>query len=99
MARLVIQGLLDPEKRQVFYEAPTILGSSTRSILSLPSTLGFKVWSRDVKQAFTQSEDPLHRELYVKAPKRLDLLAMIDQPPGLLRDTGGKPSNAITYLT
>ena len=66
-------------------EAPTILRSSTRLILSIAATLNFQIWSRDVKQAFIQSEDSLHRELYVKPPKRPDLLSMINQPPGLLQ--------------
>lgn len=82
--RLVIQGHLDPEKGMTVNEAPTILRSSTRIILSLASTMGFGLWSRDVKQAFIQSEENLHRELYVKPPKRPDLLGMIHQPEGLL---------------
>lgn len=65
-------------------KAPTILRSSTRIVLSLASTLGFRIWSRDVKQAFIQSEYKLHRTLYVKPPKRPDLLEIIDQPPGLI---------------
>ncbi len=83
--RLVIQGQLDPEEGRVVNEAPAILRSSTRIILSLASTLGFKVCSRDVKQAFIQSEDLLLRKLYMKPPKRPNLLAMINQPPGLLQ--------------
>ncbi len=83
-ARLVILGHLDPENGRVVNEAPTILRSSTRIILTLASSLDLRIRSRDVKQAFIQSEDPLHRELYVKPPKRPNLLAMINQPPGLL---------------
>ena len=41
--------------------------------------------SQDVKQAFIQSEDTLDGELYVKPPKRPDLLSIINQPPGLLQ--------------
>ncbi len=83
--RLVIQGHLDPEEGRVVSKTPTILRSSTRIILSMASTLRFKFWSRELKQAFIQWEDLLHWELYVKPPKRPDLLAMIDQPPGLLQ--------------
>ena len=66
--RLVIQGHLDPEKRRVVNEAPTILRSSSRIILSIAESLEFQLWSRDVKQAFLQSEDKLQRDLYIKPP-------------------------------
>ena len=83
--RLVIQGHRDPEKGHVVNEAPTVLRSSTRIILALANCLGFKLWSRDVKQAFIQSEDKLNRELYVRPPKKPDTLSLIDQKPGLLQ--------------
>ena len=83
--RLFIQGHLDPEKGKIVNEAPTILRSSTRLILTIAATLNFEIWSRDVKQAFIQSEDTLQRELYVKPPKRPEFLSMINQPPGLLQ--------------
>ena len=40
----------------------------------------FEVWSRDVKQAFIQSSFPIDREIYIKPPKKSDLMAMIGQP-------------------
>ena len=82
--RLVIQGHLDPEKGKIVNEAPTILRSSTNVILTIAASMNFKIWSRDVKQAFIQSEDSLDRELYVKPPKCPDLLSMINQSSGLL---------------
>ncbi len=48
--------------------------------------MGFKIWSRDVKQAFVQSDLDLARELYVCLPKEPPLLSMMGMPHrGLLQ--------------
>ncbi len=62
-SRLVIQGHRDPEKHRVVNEAPTILRSSVRLLIALGISLDYKLCSRDVKQAFVQSDTDLAREL------------------------------------
>ncbi len=48
--------------------------------------MGFKIWSRDVKQAFFQSDLDLARELYVRLPKESPVLSMVGMPEkGLLQ--------------
>ncbi len=76
-SRLVIQCHLDPEKDHVVNEAPTILRSSVRLLIALGLSLNYKLWSRDVKQAFVQSDTDLARELYVRLPKALPLLSLV----------------------
>ncbi len=39
--------------------------------------MGFQIWSRDVNQAFVQSDLHLARELYVRLPKEQPLLSMM----------------------
>lgn len=83
--RLVILGHRDSDKGHIVNEAPTILRASSRIILSLASILGFKLWSRDVKQAFVQSEDKFNSEIYVRPPRKPELLSPINQPQGMLK--------------
>jgi len=81
-ARLVILGHVDPDKPRVVCEAPTVLKSSVRLLLSLAATYGFKIWSRDISQAFIQSDEPLRRTVYVKPPKGENVLDQIGAPKG-----------------
>ena len=77
--RLVIQGHKDPDKGSIVTEAPTVLPSSLRLLLSIAAMCDFEVWSRDVKQAFIQSSFPIDREIYIKPPKKPNLMAMIGE--------------------
>lgn len=79
--RLGIQGHKDPEKKSVVTEAPTVLRSSIRLILTLSAIYDFELWTRDVKQAFVQSAFPLDRMLFIKPPKNPDLMSMVDHLP------------------
>ena len=79
--RLVIQGDKDPDKGSVVTEAPTVLRSSVRMILTISQSFKFSIWSRDVKQAFIQSKDPLGRSLYIKPPKKPDILKLLGKAP------------------
>lgn len=83
-ARLVVLGHLDPEKERVVNEAPTIHRSSVRLLLTLHLACFETLWTRDVKQAFVQSEDALKRELYILPPKGQAVLETIGAPPGSL---------------
>ncbi len=71
--RPVIQGHKYFEQGLIVNEAPTILRSSLRTIPSLKQSMGLPLWSRDVKQAFFQSDAKLTRRLYVRLPIKLPL--------------------------
>lgn len=83
-ARFIIQGHKDPEKGKVVNEAHTVLRSSVRLIIALSQAYGFPLWSRDVSQAFVQSEDNLKRNLYIRVPKGQRVLEILGAPPGSL---------------
>ncbi len=83
-ARLVILGHIDPEKPRVVKEAPTVLKSSIRLAIALIAGKGFQIWSRDISQAFLQSEDPLRRTVYIRPPKGEHILERIGAEPGSL---------------
>ncbi len=76
-ARLVLLGHIDPDKPRVVNEAPTVLKSSIRFAIALIVSHGFNIWSRDISQAFLQSEDPLRRTVYVRPPKGENILERI----------------------
>lgn len=80
-ARLVILGHIDPDKPRIVNEAPTVLRSSIRMIVALAASFGFKLWSRDISQAFIQSDEPLHRTVFVRPPKGENVLEQIGAPP------------------
>ena len=81
-ARLVILGHVDPEKPRVVNEAPTVLKSSVRLVLTLIASHSFTVWSRDITLAFIQSKENLKRDVYVRPPKGENILSKIGAPPG-----------------
>ena len=55
-ARLVIMGHIDPDKARVVKEAPTLLKSSIRLIIAFSAAHSFKLWTRDVPQAFDKEK-------------------------------------------
>eukprot|EP00171_Calliarthron_tuberculosum_P000888 IDg888t1 len=85
-ARLVILGHVDPDKPRVVNEAPTVLKSSIRLSATIIASYKFKYkWSRDITQAFAQSDTPLQRKVYVRPPKGEKLLLeRIGVPSGSL---------------
>ncbi len=68
-ARLYILGHLDPEKPKVVNQAPTVLESSTRLLISLIASFEFLLLSRDITLTFIQCKDKLKRDVYVRPPK------------------------------
>ena len=75
--RLVILGHIDPYKPRVVNEAPTVPKSLVRLALSLIVSYGFRSCSRDITQAFLQSKDPLHREVFIRLLKRENILEIL----------------------
>ncbi len=63
--------------------SPPVSRSSVKFILRICASFGFKLLSRDVKQAFIQSKFPLDRPLYIKPPLNPDLMRMINQPTAM----------------
>ena len=83
-SRLVILGHIDPDKPRVVNEAPTVLKSSMRLALIIIASHRFPIWSRDISQAFLQSDEKLHRTVLVKPPRSEKLLESIGAPPNSL---------------
>ncbi len=81
-ARLVILGHRDPDKPRVVNEAPTVLKSSVRLMITLIASHNFPLWSRDITLAFLQSKEKLKRDVYVRPPRKENVLTQIGAPPG-----------------
>lgn len=72
-SRLVVQGYND-KADGLLTHAPTVQRSSQKLLFALaPSFPTWKVATRDVTQAYTQSTSPLSRKIFVRAPKELEL--------------------------
>ena len=78
---IVILGHKDPDKDIIVNEAPTMLGSSVRLVVALSQIYGFPLWTRDVSQAFVQANDSLKRELFIRPPKRENVLQILGASP------------------
>ena len=73
-SRLVVQGYNDDAEGLLTY-APTVQRASMRLLLALAPSVpsSWKIISRDVTQAYTQSKIPLSRNIYANPPKELCL--------------------------
>lgn len=87
-SRLVIQGYDDQGKKFILTQAPTIQRSSQRIILALAPTFlsgrmsneKFKLYLRDITQAYTQSQSELARDVWAYLPLKIRHL----HPPGTI---------------
>ena len=70
-ARFVAQGFSDREKDFIIHNVTSLKQSSVRIIESFVASLGHHVFSHDVTQAYTQSDDCLSPELFLQ-PKPKD---------------------------
>ena len=69
-ARFVAQGFSDREKDIAIHNVTSLRQSSVRIIASFAASLGHGVFSHDVTQAYTQSDDCLSRELFLQPKPR-----------------------------
>ena len=73
-SRLVAQNYADVEAASIATKAPTVQRFSQRVALSIAASLpNMKVYTRDVTQAYIQSRSRLEREVYIRAPKEMEL--------------------------
>ena len=72
-SRLVIQAYNDQDKRGILTQAPTVQRVSTRILIALAQIFGLRLCTRDISQAYTQSETPVARDIYAHAPPELGL--------------------------
>ena len=70
-ARFVAQGFADKEKDFLIHNISSLRQSSVRVILSFAANMEYRIFTHDVTQAYTQSDDPLSRKIYRK-PKAKD---------------------------
>ena len=71
-ARFVAQGFADKEKDFLIHNVTSVRQSSVRVLLSFAANKGYRMYSHDVRQAYSQSAEPLTREIYLQ-PKRNDV--------------------------
>ena len=69
-ARYVIGGHRDKIKHCMVHGAQTLQSASARLLLALASVLKFSVWSADLKSAYLQSTESLHRRVFVRYPAK-----------------------------
>ena len=73
-SRLVAQNYQDVDAGKISTKAPTVNRFSQRLLLALaPSIPKTRVFSRDITQAYVQSNTKLERQVYIKAPKEMGL--------------------------
>ena len=74
-SRLVVQGYADAGKEQILTQSPTLQRASQRLILAIAPALKkefkLEVWTRDVKQAYTQSKTDLQRPILARIPEQI----------------------------
>lgn len=65
MARVVVQGHTDKEKGLLVNTVNHIRQNSVRLIVTNAETNGFKLWAKDVSQAYIQADEQVRRNVYV----------------------------------
>lgn len=73
MARFVVQGQKDKEKKFIVHDSTNLRQSSTRLLVAIAAIFGFRIWSHDIKQAYLQSSQTLMRKVYLKPSKEFEV--------------------------
>lgn len=69
-ARIVVQGCIKRESKTIVSDAGCVTSMSVRILLILGFSLGYRIWTRDVKQAYLQG-GKLTRTIYARPPKEM----------------------------
>jgi len=72
-ARYVVQGFRDKMKTSLVHDNATARPHSTRILVGLASSFGFRLFSTDVTQAYLQSSENLTRDVYIRPSKEFGL--------------------------
>ena len=101
-SRLVAQNYTDDEATAIPTKAPTVQRISQRVALCIAASMSsMNMYTRDITQAYIQSHTQLERDVYIRAPKEMEL------PPGyiikVVKPLYGIPESGLhwylTYLT
>lgn len=73
-SRLVVQAYNDAGKEHILTQAPTIMRASQRLILAFSLVRpDLDIYLRDISQAYTQSTSSMSRDVFIRAPKEMNL--------------------------
>ncbi|KAI0996514.1 hypothetical protein K3495_g11667 [Podosphaera aphanis] len=72
-SRLVVQAYNDADKKNILTQAPTIQRVSQRLILILSLIFDLPLYTRDISQAYNQSNSKLARDIFINAPAEMNL--------------------------
>ena len=75
-ARFVAQGFSDREKDYIIHNVTSLRQSSVRMIASFAASKRFRIFSHDVTQAYTQSDECLSRELYLQPNQQVPFYSL-----------------------
>ena len=92
-ARLVALGHRDKLKDYILSGSPTLMRYSMRILLCLASCYDLIVYSRDVKQAYLQSDTPFQRDVFIRIPEgyeetEKDFVLKVQKPLYGLKESG-----------
>lgn len=72
-ARFVVQGHTDAEKNLLVNSATNVRQSSVRMLIEITEIFGYRVWTKDVSQAYLQIFQRLKRRVFIQPPQELQL--------------------------
>jgi hypothetical protein len=74
-ARYVVQGFRDKKKTSLVHDAYTSKQQSSKLLIGLAASFGYRIFSTDVTQGYLQSPKPSMRCVYIKPSTEFELNA------------------------